>query len=97
MTPQQRKNFESVRDNIHGEKMKITNLTEVVVDKRKSEVVDILGKAMDKVEADGATNVLILLKTDGVYSRFSTSIDDVMEVIAQLEVLKYDILMRMQN
>ena len=77
--------------------MKITNLTEVVVDKRKSEVVDILGKAMDKVEADGATNVLILLKTDGVYSRFSTSIDDVMEVIAQLEVLKYDILMRMQN
>ncbi|NBO27058.1 MAG: hypothetical protein EBU96_09785 [Actinobacteria bacterium] len=78
-------------------KMTVTNLTEIVTDKRKSEVVDILQKAMDKVENDGASNVLILLKTDGVYSRFSTSIDDVMEVIAQLEVLKYDILMRMQN
>jgi hypothetical protein len=77
--------------------MTVTNLTEIVTDKRKSEVVDILQKAMDKVENDGASNVLILLKTDGVYSRFSTSIDDVMEVIAQLEVLKYDILMRMQN
>jgi hypothetical protein len=78
-------------------KMTVTNLTEIVTDKRKSEVVDILQKAMDKVESEGASNVLILLKTDGVYSRFSTSIDDVMEVIAQLEVLKYDILMRMQN
>jgi len=77
--------------------MTVTNLTEIVTDKRKSEVVDILQKAMDKVESEGASNVLILLKTDGVYSRFSTSIDDVMEVIAQLEVLKYDILMRMQN
>jgi hypothetical protein len=77
--------------------MNITNLTEIVTDKRKSEVVDILQKAMDKVQNDGASNVLILLKTDGTYSRFSTSIDDVMEVIAQLEVLKYDILMRMQN
>jgi len=77
--------------------MTVTNLTEIVTDKRKSEVVDILQKAMDKVQNDGASNVLILLKTDGVYSRFSTSIDDVMEVIAQLEVHKYDILMRMQN
>jgi len=78
-------------------KMAVTNLTEIVTDKRRSEVVDILQKTMDKVQNDGASNVLILLKTDGVYSRFSTSIDDVMEVIAQLEVLKYDILMRMQN
>ena len=77
--------------------MTVTNLTEIVTDKRRSEVVDILQKTMDKVQNDGASNVLILLKTDGTYSRFSTSIDDVMEVIAQLEVLKYDILMRMQN
>ena len=75
----------------------VTNLTQVVEDKRKAEVLDIMQKAIDKVENDGASNVLILLKTDGVYSRFSTSIDDVMEVIAQLEVLKYDILKRMQD
>ncbi len=75
----------------------VTNLTQVVEEKRKAEVLDIMQKAIDKVEEDGASNVLILLKTDGVYSRFSTSIDDVMEVIAQLEVLKYDILHRMNR
>jgi len=75
----------------------VTNLTQVVEEKRKAEVLDIMQKAIDKVENDGASNVLILLKTDGVYSRFSTSIDDVMEVIAQLEVLKYDILHRMNQ
>jgi len=74
-----------------------TNLTKVVEDKRKAEVLEIMRNANDKVEAEGASNVLILLKTDGVYTRFSTSIDDVMEVVAQLELLKYDILRRMHD
>jgi len=75
----------------------ITNLTEVVENKRKAEVVEMLQSAMNKVEQDGASNVLILMKTDGVYTRFSTKMDDVMEIIAQLEVLKYDILRRMHS
>jgi len=75
----------------------VTNLTKVVEDKRKAEVLEIMRNANDKVEAEGASNVLILLKTDGVYTRFSTSIDDVMEVVAQLELLKYDILRRMHD
>jgi hypothetical protein len=75
----------------------ITNLTEVVENKRKAEVVEMLQSALNKVEQDGANNVLILMKTDGVYTRFSTKMDDVMEIIAQLEVLKYDILRRMHS
>lgn len=75
----------------------ITNLTEIVENKRKAEVVEMLQSAMNKVEQDGASNVLILMKTDGVYTRFSTKMDDVMEIIAQLEVLKYDILRRMHS
>jgi hypothetical protein len=75
----------------------VTNLTEVVENKRKAEVVEMLQSAMNKVEQDGANNVLILMKTDGVYTRFSTKMDDVMEIIAQLEVLKYDILRRMHG
>jgi hypothetical protein len=75
----------------------VTNLTEVVENKRKAEVVEMLQSAMNKVEQDGANNVLILMKTDGVYTRFSTKMDDVMEIIAQLEVLKYDILRRMHS
>ena len=75
----------------------VTNLTKVVEDKRKAEVLEIMQNANDKVESEGASNVLILLKTDGIYTRFSTSIDDVMEVVAQLELLKYDILRRMHE
>lgn len=75
----------------------VTNLTEVVENKRKAEVVEMLQSAMNKVEQDGASNVLILMKTDGIYTRFSTKMDDVMEIIAQLEVLKYDILRRMHS
>lgn len=75
----------------------ITNLTEIVENKRKAEVVEMLQSAMNKVEQDGASNVLILMKTDGIYTRFSTKMDDVMEIIAQLEVLKYDILRRMHS
>ena len=75
----------------------VTNLTKVVEDKRKAEVLEIMQNASDKVASEGASNVLILLKTDGIYTRFSTSIDDVMEVVAQLELLKYDILRRMHD
>ena len=75
----------------------VTNLTEVVENKRKAEVVEMLQSAMTKVEEEGASNILILMKTDGVYTRFSTKMDDVMEILAQLEVLKYDILRRMHN
>jgi len=75
----------------------ITNLTEVVENKRKAEVVEMLQSAMTKVEEEGASNILILMKTDGVYTRFSTKMDDVMEILAQLEVLKYDILRRMHD
>jgi len=75
----------------------ITNLTKVVGDKRKAEVVEILQSALNKAEQDNGTDVLILIKTDGIYTRFSTKMDNVMEVVAQLELLKYDILRRMHS
>jgi hypothetical protein len=75
----------------------ITNLTKVVEDKRKAEVVEMLQSAMDRVQENGASDVLILLKSDGVYTRFSTKMDNVMEVVAQLELLKYDVLRRMHD
>ena len=73
------------------------NLTKVVGDKRKQEVVDMLQSALKRGEEDGATDVLIMLKSEGAYTRYSTKMDDVMEVIAQLEVLKFDILRRMHG
>lgn len=64
---------------------------------RREEIRDVLDAVASKVNEDGATDILVLLKTDGVYSRYSTSIDNAMEIVAQLEVLKYDILRRMHS
>lgn len=77
--------------------MSITNLTEIVGNTRKQEVVAMLASAMARVEEGGATDVLIMLKADDKYMRYSTKIDNVTEVIAQLEILKYDILRRMHE
>jgi hypothetical protein len=64
---------------------------------RREEIRDVLDAIASKVNEDGATDIMVLLKTDGVYSRYSTSIDNAMEIVAQLEILKYDILRRMHS
>lgn len=75
----------------------VANLTAVVGQSRKAEVVEMLQNALNSAEQEGASDVLILMKQGGAYVRFSTKIDDVTEVIAQLELLKYDILRRMYD
>ena len=77
--------------------MNITNLTDVVGNRRKEEVVAMLQSALARVEEGGASDVLILLKDDDRYLRYSTKLETVTEVIAQLEILKYDILRRMHE
>ena len=77
--------------------MSVTNLTDVVGNKRKEEVIAMLQSALTRVEEGGATDVLIMLKADDVYMRYSTKMESVTEVIAQLEILKYDILRRMHE
>jgi len=77
--------------------MNITNLTDVVGNRRKEEVVAMLQSALARVEEGGASDVLILLKADDRYLRYSTKLETVTEVIAQLAILKYDILRRMHE
>ena len=77
--------------------MNITNLTDVVGNRRKEEVVAMLQSALARVEEGGASDVLVLLKADDRYLRYSTKLETVTEVIAQLEILKYDILRRMHE
>jgi hypothetical protein len=77
--------------------MNVTNLTDVVGNRRKEEVVAMLQSALARVEEGGASDVLVLLKADDRYLRYSTKLETVTEVIAQLEILKYDILRRMHE
>ena len=77
--------------------MSVTNLTNVVGNRRKEEVVAMLQSALARVDEGGASDVLVLLKADDRYLRYSTKLETVTEVIAQLEILKYDILRRMHE
>lgn len=63
---------------------------------RREEIRDILDGVMSKVNEDGADEVMVILKSEGRYVRYSTSIEDVASVLGQLEILKADILRRMQ-
>lgn len=79
----------------------MTTLTEIktIVDtKWKEELMAGLKEVKDAIEeADTAENMIVMLKLDGEYVRFSSSINDTMAMIAQLELLKYDVMKRMKK
>lgn len=77
--------------------MSVTNLTKVVGDKRNEEVVAMMEQALADAKEGGSTDVFILLKRGGVFYRYSPKVEDVMESIAQFELLKYDMLRRMHD
>jgi len=61
----------------------------------RSEIYTLLESVTDKVDTERVESLLILIKSDGRYTRYSTSIEDVTDVLGQLEILKADILRRM--
>lgn len=55
-----------------------------------------LEEALAAAKADeNTTNVMILMKTGANYMRYSTALDNPMEVIAQMELGKIDIILGM--
>ncbi len=76
----------------------LTDIKEVVNNKWKEELIeglDDVKKAID--ESDTAESMIVMIKLDGNYVRFSSKITDTMALLAQLELLKYDILQRMKK
>ena len=76
----------------------IHDIKEVVNNKWKEELLeglDDVKKAID--ESDTAESMIVMIKLDGNYVRFSSKITDTMALLAQLELLKYDILQRMKK
>lgn len=55
-----------------------------------------LEEALEMAKANGETcNVMVLMKVGAEYMRFSTVMDNPMEVIAQFELAKFDIILGM--
>ena len=63
---------------------------------KKDFAIELLNNIEKKIsEGKNLDSSFILLKLDGQYLRYSTGTDNVMEDIAQLELLKHDLLNRM--
>jgi hypothetical protein len=74
----------------------ITKLNEVKSNPKRDEVLNILEAVVNHVkEAQTVGDMTMLIKIDGEYIRFSSSIEDIMSVVAQYELAKFDALRRM--
>ena len=63
---------------------------------KKDFALELLNSIKEKIsEGKNLESCFILLKIDGQYLRYPTGTDNVMEDIAQLELLKHDLLNRM--
>ena len=76
----------------------LTEIKEVVNKKWREELLEGLEEVKEAInEADTAESMLVMVKLNGNYVRFSSQISDTMPLIAQLELLKYDIMKRMKK
>tara|TARA_B100000212_G_C27360323_1_gene527892 strand:- start:1153 stop:1401 length:249 start_codon:yes stop_codon:yes gene_type:complete len=79
----------------------VTTLTEIksiVSDKHKKELLEGLAEVKEQIQkADTAESMVLMVKLNGDYVRFSTSIGNTMDLVAQLELLKYDVIKRMKR
>ena len=74
------------------------DIKEVVNNKWREELLEGLDEVKEAIkEADTAESMLVMVKLNGNYVRFSSQITDTMPLIAQLELLKYDIMKRMKK
>jgi len=65
---------------------------------KKQRILEILDKVSNAVkENPSAEELLVMVKLDGEYVRFSSILDNSTETVAILEMLKYDILKRMST
>ena len=74
------------------------DIKEVVNNKWREELLEGLDEVKQAIkEAEIAESMLVMVKLNGNYVRFSSQITDTMPLIAQLELLKYDIMKRMKK
>lgn len=75
----------------------MSNIKEIKREPRNQDAVQLLEGVLTQVkENPGATEVLMFIRIDGNYHRFSSGLDDMMELVAMLELAKYDTLRRME-
>jgi len=65
---------------------------------RRTQIIEVLDEIKAEVEKGKRLgDMIVMLKVDGGYLRFSTEIEDTMALVANLELMKYDVLRRMAS
>ena len=76
----------------------IKEIKSIVDGKNKNEMLEGLNEVKQAIEESRtADSMVVMIKLDGNYVRFSSSIGNTMELVAQLELLKYDVMRRMKK
>tara|TARA_Y100000004_G_scaffold196993_1_gene269182 strand:- start:3903 stop:4154 length:252 start_codon:yes stop_codon:yes gene_type:complete len=76
----------------------IKEIKSIVDGKNKKDMLEGLTEVKQAIEESStADSMIVMIKLNGDYVRFSTSIENTMELVAQLELLKYDVMKRMKK
>ena len=76
----------------------IKEIKSIVDGKNKKDMLEGLTEIKQAIEESStADSMIVMIKLNGDYVRFSTSIENTMELVAQLELLKYDVMKRMKK
>lgn len=74
------------------------NIIEVKKQPRNTDAMELIDAVAQAIsETENTTNLIIFAKMNGEYVRYTTNVDNAMELIAQLELAKYDTLKRMDT
>ena len=74
------------------------NIKEIKREPRNHDALQILEAVTNQIkDSPDATEVFILVKIGGDYMRFSSGIDNLMHLVATLELAKFDALQRMST
>lgn len=76
----------------------MNNIKEIKREPRNRDAIQLLEGVLNQVkENPDATEVLVLVKIGGDYHRMSSGLTDMMQLVATLELVKYDTLQRMST
>ncbi len=77
----------------------MSNLKEIKREPRNKDVLELLEAAIQRVRESGddATEAVVMMKIGDSWRRMTTGVDDLVQLVGAIELLKYDSLQRMQE
>ncbi len=77
----------------------MSNLKEIKREPRNKDVLELLEAAIQRVRESGddATEAVIMMRVGDSCRRLTTSVDDLVQLVGAIELLKHDTLRRMEE